>query len=292
MARSPNILILSACSFLKRIAFFSETFFAQYASEKYRLQYQQTVWLNGVQATGGAQTMIDDGLYEKIGVPHPDAVFAQHLMQVPSGSVSIKTEPVLVAADTIRVRMFSSEGYAANPQMSVDITVVASKVIMALQELVREVSHGGGCASIYTEEMHAGEPGAEWIATSVRAPLTTNNPKQSEQLPGVFTKFFSYDNVSDHVPNHPCEDFSRLATSVGAPFVFWFLGRADPELLDRARKDGIRFADVVPIEHSPFNAPLIQPTLETGIYALSLAALSVLRGSTPSTLAMINIPHI
>ncbi|KAK4221672.1 hippurate hydrolase [Podospora fimiseda] len=269
--------------------------------------------------TGGAQAMIDDGLYEKIGIAYPDAVFAQHLMQTPTGSVSIKPGPVLVSAETVRIRMFSSEGYIANPQRSVDVSVVVSKVILALQELVREVSKGGSYASIYTEEMHAGEPGADWVShadivldvkaydpairsqllngiklivereasisgavrrpeitVSERAPLTTNNPDLSKQLRGVFTKFFGHGNVLEGVPTHPCEDFSRLATPVGAPYVFWFLGRADPRLLDRARKDGVRFADVIPIEHSPYNAPLIHPTLETGIYALSLAALSVL----------------
>ncbi|KAK0645420.1 major facilitator superfamily domain-containing protein [Cercophora newfieldiana] len=52
LAKSKSILILFACSFLKRTAFFSETFFVQYASEKYRLPYQQVAWFNGVQAAG------------------------------------------------------------------------------------------------------------------------------------------------------------------------------------------------------------------------------------------------
>ena len=52
LARSRNILILFACSFLKRIALFSETFFVQYASEKYRLPYRWAAWFNGVQAAG------------------------------------------------------------------------------------------------------------------------------------------------------------------------------------------------------------------------------------------------
>ncbi|KAK0645421.1 hypothetical protein B0T16DRAFT_411141 [Cercophora newfieldiana] len=267
--------------------------------------------------TGGAQAMLDDNLYERLGV-QPDVVFAQHLMQIPSGSISIRPGPVLVSADTVRIRLFSSEGYASNPQVSVDIVVVASKIILALQELARELGKTG-YASINTEEIHAGEAGADWVShadiildvkaydaairsrlmqgireivereaaasgakkapeitTSVRAPSTTNDPVLSQQLRGVFGGFFGSANILDDLPSHPCEDFSRLATAVNAPYVFWFVGRADPEALRRAHEQG-RVLDAIPIEHSPFNAPLIHPTLETGIHALSLAALSVLQ---------------
>ena len=266
--------------------------------------------------TGGAQAMLDDHLYERLGV-RPDAVFAQHLSPIPSGSISIRPGPVLVSADTVRVRLFSSQGRAANPQVSIDVVVLASKIILALQVLAQEVGKDG-YASISTEEIHAGEPGADWVShadivldvkaydaairsrlidgiretvereasqsgasktpeitTSVRAPLTTNDPELSEQLKNVFGVFFGSHNLLDYLPSHPCEDFSYLATAANAPYAFWFVGRADPEALRRAHEEG-RFLDAIPINHSPFNAPLIHPTLETGIHALSLAALSVL----------------
>jgi metal-dependent amidase/aminoacylase/carboxypeptidase family protein len=112
--------------------------------------------------TGGASAMVDDGLNDKIGA-RPDAVFAQHLMQIASGSVSIRKGPVLVSADTVRIRIYSSEGYAANPQVSIDIVAVASKIILELQDLARRVRKEG-YASIHTEEIHAGEPGADWVS--------------------------------------------------------------------------------------------------------------------------------
>ncbi|KAK4221669.1 major facilitator superfamily domain-containing protein [Podospora fimiseda] len=54
MIRSPRIVIFLVCTFLKRTGFFSESFFTQFASEKYQLQYQQTVWLSSAQAFGAA----------------------------------------------------------------------------------------------------------------------------------------------------------------------------------------------------------------------------------------------
>lgn len=81
--------------------------------------------------TGGARAMVDDGLYDKIGA-RPDIILAQHLMQIPSGSVSVREGPVLVSADTVKIRIYSSEGYAASPQVSIDIAVVASEIVLKL----------------------------------------------------------------------------------------------------------------------------------------------------------------
>ncbi|UKZ88687.1 uncharacterized protein TrAFT101_004430 [Trichoderma asperellum] len=265
--------------------------------------------------TGGAQSMINDGLYEKI--PKPDVVMAQHLMQIPSGTLSIKSGPVLVSADTVKLRVFSSEGHAANPQVSVEISVVVSKIVLRLQDLVKEVSKDG-YASIHVEELHIGAPGLDWveyadvvldvkaydpslrsrlldgingivedestasgaakkpcITSSVRAPLTNNDGHLAGRVGQVFADFFGADKVLQELPSHPCEDFSILARAVQSPYVFWFLGRVHPEDLERARRDG-NVLDKIPIEHSAFNAPLIHPTLETGMKALSVAALSFL----------------
>ncbi len=141
---------------------------------------------------------------------------------------------------------------------------IRTKLIDGIKEVVeREASDSGANK-------------APEITTSVRAPLTSNDATLPDQLQIVFSGFFGSQNVLNDLPSHPCEDFSRLATAVDAPYVFWWIGRADPADLRRAREEG-RLLDAIPIEQSPFNAPLIYPTLETGIHAFSLAALSVLR---------------
>lgn len=69
--------------------------------------------------TGGAQAMIDDGLYETI--PIPDVMLGQHVVPLPAGQIAVKSGPILVAADSVNVRVTGGpcEG-SVNPQWCVD----------------------------------------------------------------------------------------------------------------------------------------------------------------------------
>ncbi len=65
-----------------------------------------------------------------------------------------------------------------------------------------------------------------------------------------------------------------LATAAGAPCVYWLLGGADPAGFDGATtidEVAARSRDL-PSNHSPMFAPVIEPTLSTGIGALATAA--------------------
>ncbi|KAL1846578.1 hypothetical protein Daus18300_014222 [Diaporthe australafricana] len=265
--------------------------------------------------TGGAQAMVDEGLYDI--VPVPDAIFGQHSGPFQAGHVRIRSGPVLVSADSVKIRLYSSLGHAANPQVNIDPVKVASALILRSDEMAREAS-GGEFASITVNEIHAGHPGQDWVShvdlvldvktysedirqkllrgirdmatklsheagvpkpptvtTSVRAPLTRNDEGLTEILRQSFIDHFGPEKVGDALPKHPCEDFSRLAAPFGTPYVFWFFGRQDPvEFEEAVRAD--EFLDKVPINHSPFNGPVLRPTLQTGTDALALAALNFL----------------
>jgi amidohydrolase len=70
------------------------------------------------------------------------------------------------------------------------------------------------------------------------------------------------------------EDVGLLATAAGAPCVYWLLGGADPALFAQAA-DIPAIAAIVrslPSNHSPLFAPVIEPTLQTGVRALTSAA--------------------
>ena len=69
------------------------------------------------------------------------------------------------------------------------------------------------------------------------------------------------------------EDFSDLAHAYDAPYTYWGIGGTDPDLFDRALRAG-RVASDVPVNHSGYFAPVIQPTLDTGTEALVVAALA------------------
>ena len=65
-----------------------------------------------------------------------------------------------------------------------------------------------------------------------------------------------------------------FATAAGAPCVYWLLGGADPAGFDGATtidEIAARSRDL-PSNHSPMFAPVIEPTLSTGIEALTAAA--------------------
>ncbi|MET0977480.1 MAG: amidohydrolase, partial [Paeniglutamicibacter terrestris] len=67
------------------------------------------------------------------------------------------------------------------------------------------------------------------------------------------------------------EDVGVLATAAKVPLVYWLLGGADPELFADYATTG-RMPENIPSNHSPYFAPLIQPTLDVGIDALVTAA--------------------
>ena len=66
------------------------------------------------------------------------------------------------------------------------------------------------------------------------------------------------------------EDFGCFGAEWHAPAVYWFFGGADPEVYDKAKKDGPLSA--LPTNHNPRFEPVIHPTLETGVKALVVAA--------------------
>ena len=57
-----------------------------------------------------------------------------------------------------------------------------------------------------------------------------------------------------------------------APSVYWFVGGTDPDIYAKAKAAG-RINDL-PVNHSPLFAPVIHPTLRTGIEAMVAGALA------------------
>ncbi|RAO71831.1 uncharacterized protein BHQ10_007843 [Talaromyces amestolkiae] len=101
-----------------------------------------------------------------------------------------------------------------------------------------------------------------------------NDILATEAVSNSFKAHFGADHFPMAKVVPAAEDFSYLATSIGKPYCFWFLGGHDGEDYDRRKKEGT--LDSVPSIHSPFFAPVVQPTLTTGAEALVTAALTFL----------------
>jgi len=81
---------------------------------------------------GGAKFMINDGAIDGV-----DAIYGLHVWNYQkSGTVGIKTGPVMAAADIFSIKIKGVGGHGAAPQGTIDCIVVASHLIQAFQTIV------------------------------------------------------------------------------------------------------------------------------------------------------------
>ncbi len=106
-------------------------------------------------------------------------------------------------------------------------------------------------------------------------PLTDNDAKVTEKIASAFRNHFGEDTVFDLGQVTASEDFSLIPAAFDTPYTFWGLGGTDPEQYEKARKAG-RIAEDIPVNHSEFYAPVIEPTLSRGTEALVVAAMAYL----------------
>jgi hippurate hydrolase len=105
-----------------------------------------------------------------------------------------------------------------------------------------------------------------------RFPPTSNDEGVTARVRAAFDDLFG-DRCIDLPLQTASEDFSDIPTAFGTPYTYWGLGGADPEAYRAADKAG-RVSQDIPVNHSPFFAPVIQPTLDTGTQAMVAAAMS------------------
>ncbi len=81
------------------------------------------------------------------------------------------------------------------------------------------------------------------------------------------------ENVVDVKPVMGSEDFGIFSLEEKIPAVMFRLGAYDPAKVAESEKTGV----ALPSPHSPFFAPLPEPTLKTGVTAMTDAALALLQ---------------
>ncbi|WEW55861.1 hypothetical protein PRK78_001294 [Emydomyces testavorans] len=109
-------------------------------------------------------------------------------------------------------------------------------------------------------------------------PLTINDRAVTEKVQGTFKALFAPEFDPTWPTSNASEDFSILGTSIERPCCFWFLGCTEAQTWDEAEKKG-RVAEDIPVNHSAFFAPVIQPTMQTGTKTLVASALTFLSRS-------------
>ncbi|MDA8296092.1 MAG: amidohydrolase [Actinomycetota bacterium] len=105
-----------------------------------------------------------------------------------------------------------------------------------------------------------------------RFPLTTNDPGATATVAAAFSAHFG-ERARTLPMQSASEDFSDLPNAFGIPSCYWGIGGTDPDAYRQAEAAG-RLDTDIPVNHSAAFAPVIEPTLSTGIEAMVVAALA------------------
>lgn len=83
---------------------------------------------------GGGKEMCDDGMMDRWNI---DEVYGMHNWPgAPTGSFAIRSGVFFAATDTFEITVVGKGGHAAKPQETIDTTVMASHLVLAMQTLV------------------------------------------------------------------------------------------------------------------------------------------------------------
>ena len=265
---------------------------------------------------GGAKAMVDDGLYDKIPVPdvvlgqHVMPLRAGRVGnrqgRIMGAADSFKVtlfgrgghgsmphrcvDPVVLAANVV-LRLQNIVSREVNPADAAVVTVgaiqagsaenvIEDKAVLKINTrttstATREKVLASVRRIVKAECEASNSPKEPIIEATSSFPLTINDERVASRLASSFDKCFGEAYEPDTDPTNGSEDVSILATSKGRPYNFWFFGGVDPDLWDRAHREGRAFEDIS-VNHSPFFAPVIQPTMTVGIRALCVGALTFL----------------
>ncbi|WP_030419287.1 M20 family metallopeptidase [Streptomyces sp. SCSIO 75703] len=135
-----------------------------------------------------------------------------------------------------------------------------TRVLRAIERIVRAECEASGATK------------APQIETTSSFPPTVNDETATRRVAEAFAAHFG-DDAHPIDLQTASEDMSVLARAFGVPFTYWGIGGTDPELYARAVENGTVAQDV-PVNHSPTFAPVVQPTLDTGVSAMTVAALA------------------
>jgi amidohydrolase len=194
-------------------------------------------------------------------------------------------DPVIMAAATVlRLQTIVSREIAATDAAVVTVgslqagtkeNVIPDEAIIKLNvrtfdEAVRKRVLAAITRIVNAEAAASGAPRPPEITPLDRYSLVSNNAEATERVAEAFRRHFKDDDVVQVQATSASEDFGSFGSHWGAPSVFWFIGGTDPVVYKNAKAAG-RVHDIA-TNHNPRFAPVIHPTLETGVQALLVAA--------------------
>lgn len=263
------------------------------------------------ETAAGAQAMLDDGLLTRFPKPDvvlgqhvmvgsagdigwrsgvitsaADSLQIQLFGRGAHGSMpQASIDPVVMAAATVlRLQTIVSREVAASEAAVVTVgalqagtkeNVIPDEATIKLNvrtfdEGVRQRVLAAIRRIVNAEAEASGAPKPPEFTPLDRYALVTNDAAATKRVVDAFRTQFSAKRVHETEPTSASEDFGLYGTAWRTPAVFWFVGCTDPALYAKAKAVGALHD--LPTNHNPNFAPVIHPTLETGVTALVVAA--------------------
>lgn len=142
---------------------------------------------------------------------------------------------------------------------------VRKKLLAAIERITKGIAIAAGIPDARAPIVKVSE--TEFTAA------TYNEPQLTERLAGAFVKALGQDNVVKISPAMASEDFGYLSMDQKIPAIQFTLGAVDPAKVKRSEETGVP----LPSLHSALFEPLPEPTLRTGIKAMTAAVLELMK---------------
>jgi amidohydrolase len=260
----------------------------------------------------GAKAMLADGLFTRF--PKPDFAFALHSSPSPYGFVGYRAGPTSSNSDGLEITFKGRGGHGSAPDKTIDPITIAARFITDVQTVVsREKDpaefgvvtvgaiQGGTVGNIipdqvvlrgtirsYTpqvrEKLLAGvrrTAQAAAMMSGAPEPLVelapggsaiVNNEAVVGRTAAAIKAVLGGAQVVQVPPITASEDFSEFLNA-GVPGMMFFVGVSAPDEVAAAMKPG---GKPLAFNHSPFFAPVPEPSIKTGVQAMSVAVLTAL----------------
>jgi len=271
------------------------------------------VFQPGEETAQGARAMIDDSLFKRFAKPDvvlgqhvmvgPAGTLAGSAGAITSAADSLQIrlfgrgahgsmpqasiDPVVMAASVVlRLQTIVSRELAATEAAVVTIgvlqagtkeNVIPDEAVIRLNVRTFEAGVRNRVLAaieriVNAEAAASGAPRKPEITPLDRYPLNLNDAAASERIAHAFRQYFTAERVRHTGPAPASEDFGCFGTEWGAPSVYWFVGGTDAKTYEEALTAGK--LNEIPVNHSPHFAPVVHPTLQTGVEALVICAMA------------------
>jgi amidohydrolase len=263
------------------------------------------------EVAAGARAMIDDGLFERFPKPdvilgqHVMPMSAGTIAGRPGvitsagDSLQIRmfgrgahgsmpqasVDPVVMAAATV-LRLQTIVAREIAPADAAVVTVGALQAgtkenvipdeaviklnVRSFDEHVRQRVLAAIERIVNAESEASGAPKPPEISALDRYDLVRNDERATERVRDALRAHFGDERVRYTEPASASEDFGSFGAGWHVPSVFWLVGGVDPDTYAKAEREG-RLSEL-PTNHNPKFAPVIHPTLETGVETLVAAS--------------------